>query len=98
MPGGVQMPRTNAIMQRSIPSCRRELLDRTLVCNRPHVLHTLHKYESHDNLHRPTEGFRTPDPWARPPDPITDPGQLTRLDIRRRDHLSGIIHEYEQAA
>jgi hypothetical protein len=32
------------------------------------------------------------------PDPISDPGQLARLDIRRRDRLAGIIHEYEHAA
>jgi hypothetical protein len=32
------------------------------------------------------------------PAPITDADRLTRLDIRRRDRLSGILHEYEHAA
>jgi hypothetical protein len=32
------------------------------------------------------------------PEPITDPDQLVRLNIRRRDHLGGILREYEHAA
>jgi hypothetical protein len=39
---------------------------------------------------------------ARPlqplPEPITDLATVTHLDIRRRDRLGGIIHEYEHAA
>jgi hypothetical protein len=37
-------------------------------------------------------------PLAPLPEPITDPDRLTRLDIRRHDHLGGILHEYEHAA
>jgi hypothetical protein len=32
------------------------------------------------------------------PTPITEPGKIARLDIRRRDRLGGILHEYEHAA
>ncbi|MDT3439455.1 hypothetical protein [Pseudofrankia sp. BMG5.37] len=32
------------------------------------------------------------------PEPINDPDRLTHLDIRRRDRLGGILHEYEHAA
>lgn len=32
------------------------------------------------------------------PPPITDSEQLTHLDIRRRDHLGGTLHEYQHAA
>jgi putative transposase len=32
------------------------------------------------------------------PEPITDPDTITRLDIRRRDRLGGVLHEYERAA
>jgi hypothetical protein len=32
------------------------------------------------------------------PEPITDPDHLTRLNIRRRDRLGGIVREYEHAA
>jgi hypothetical protein len=32
------------------------------------------------------------------PDPITDPGRITDLNIRRRDRLGGVLHEYSHAA
>ena len=35
---GVRMPRMNSIMERWIGGCRRELLDRTLIWNLPHLL------------------------------------------------------------
>src|SRR5207248_2023281 len=50
---GVQMPRMNAIMERWIQSCRYELLDRTLIWNRAHLIHALPQYERHYNAHRP---------------------------------------------
>jgi putative transposase len=95
---GVRMPRMNAIIERWIQSCRRELLDRTLVWNQAHLLHTLREYERHYNAHRPHRGTSNARPLHPLPDPITDPGQLAQLDIRRRDRLAGIIHEYEHAA
>jgi hypothetical protein len=30
--------------------------------------------------------------------PINDPEQITHLDIRRRERLGGILHEYQHAA
>ncbi|MFI6488406.1 hypothetical protein [Streptomyces sp. NPDC050564] len=30
--------------------------------------------------------------------PITDPARITQLDVRRRDRLGGIFHEYQHAA
>jgi hypothetical protein len=30
--------------------------------------------------------------------PITDPEQITHLDIRRHHRLGGILHEYQHAA
>ncbi|MGA2830012.1 MAG: hypothetical protein ABSF03_28340 [Streptosporangiaceae bacterium] len=38
---GVQMPRMNALMERWVQTCRRELLDRTLIWNQRHLLYTL---------------------------------------------------------
>jgi hypothetical protein len=32
------------------------------------------------------------------PPAITDPQKIARLDIRRRDRLGGLLHEYEHAA
>ena len=41
----VQAPRMNSIMERWIGSCRRELLDRTLIWNQHHLLTVLREYE-----------------------------------------------------
>jgi putative transposase len=49
----VRTPRMNAIAERWIGGCRRELLDRTLVWNQDHLRRILHKYEIHHNQHRP---------------------------------------------
>jgi putative transposase len=38
---GVRVPGMNAIMERWVRSCRPELLDRTLILNRAHLLHAL---------------------------------------------------------
>jgi putative transposase len=43
----------NAIMERWIGGCRRELLDRTLIWNLPHLRRVLRDYETHHNTHRP---------------------------------------------
>ena len=40
---GIQMPSMNSIMERWVQTCRRELLDRTLIWNQPHLLHALHE-------------------------------------------------------
>nr|WP_007517366.1 integrase core domain-containing protein [Pseudofrankia saprophytica] len=95
---GVRVPRMNAIMERWVRSCRRELLDRTLIYNQRHLLHTLRTYEAFYNAHRPHQGIANSRPLRPPPEPITAPDRLTHLDIRRRDRLGGILHEYEHAA
>jgi putative transposase len=43
----------NAIAERWIGGCRRELLDRTLVWNQNHLRRILHDYEIHHKQHRP---------------------------------------------
>ncbi|WP_316769295.1 integrase, partial [Streptomyces sasae] len=43
---GIQTPRMNSIMERWIQTCRRELLDRTLIWNLSHLLHTLREFET----------------------------------------------------
>ncbi len=50
---GVQMPRMNAIVERWVQTCRRELLDRTLIWNHAHRLHALREFEQFYNFHRP---------------------------------------------
>jgi putative transposase len=65
---GVRIPRMNAIMERWIHSCRRELLDRTLIWNQQHLLHTLREYEQFYNTD-PTKASPTPDHYAFCPNP-----------------------------
>jgi hypothetical protein len=43
----------NSIMERWIGSCRRELLDRTLIWNQRHLMTVLREYEDFYNTHRP---------------------------------------------
>jgi transposase InsO family protein len=49
----VQAPRMNSIMEWWIGSCRRELLDRTLIWNQRHLMMVLRDYEDFYNTHRP---------------------------------------------
>ena len=49
----VRTPRMNAIAERWIGGCRRELLDRTLIWNQAHLRRILGEYENHHNQ-RPT--------------------------------------------
>ncbi len=51
--GNVRTPRMNAIAERWIGGCRRELPGRTLVWNQHHLRRILREYESHHNQHRP---------------------------------------------
>ncbi|MEU1036694.1 hypothetical protein ABZ402_50545 [Streptomyces mirabilis] len=78
-------------------TCRREVLDRTLIWNHAHLLHALREFEEFYNSHRPHQGIANARPLHPLPVPITDPQQITRLDIRRRERLDGIFHEYQHA-
>ena len=98
MLSGVRMPRMNAVMERWVRTCRRELLDRTLILNQRHLLHALREYEVFYNTHRPHQGIANARPLAPLPEPITDPHRLAHLNIHRRDRLGGILHEYDHAA
>ncbi|MEU3283104.1 integrase core domain-containing protein [Streptomyces antibioticus] len=94
---GVRMPRMNAIMERWVQTCRHELLDRTRIWNERHLLRALREFEQHHNAHRPHQAMNQAAPLRAVPEPL-DPGHITRLDIRRRDRLGGVIHEYRHAA
>ncbi|WP_433461830.1 integrase core domain-containing protein [Spirillospora sp. CA-128828] len=54
---GVRMPRMNAVMERWMQTCRRELLDRTLIWNQRHLLHALREFETFYNEHHPHQGI-----------------------------------------
>jgi hypothetical protein len=56
------------------------------------------QFELFYNQHRAHQGIANARPLRPLPQPITDPEQLAHLNIRRHDHLGGILHEYEHAA
>jgi putative transposase len=62
---GVQMPRMNSIMERWVQTCRRELLDLTLIWNQAHLLHALREFEQFYNTHRPHQGIANAPATAR---------------------------------
>jgi putative transposase len=57
---GARMPRMSAIMERWVQTCRRELLDRTLIWNQRHLLHALRESEVFYNEHRSHRVSQTP--------------------------------------
>ena len=91
----VRAPRMNAIMQRWIGGCRRELLDRTLIWNLPHLRRILRDYEAHHNTHRPHMALASAAPDKPLPTGIVD---LDAFCTRRNDRAGGVIHEYQRTA
>jgi transposase len=91
----VQAPRMNSIMERWIGSCRRELLDRTLIWNQRHLMTVLREYEDFYNTHRPHRALSQAAPLRPLPDGITD---LDHFRVRRRDRAGGVVHEYHLVA
>jgi len=89
----VATPLMNAIAERWIGGCRRELLDRTLGWNQNHLRRILHEYETHHNQHRPHRSLNA----AAPLKPLPEPVDLERYRVRRRTRASGTINEYRLA-
>jgi putative transposase len=91
----VQAPRANAITERWIGSCRRELLDQTLIWNQRHLLQVLREYEIHHNEHRPHRSLDQAAPLRPLPKPV---GHQAACHVDRHDKAGGVIHEYTRAA
>jgi transposase len=91
----VQAPRMNSIMERWIGSCRRELLDRTLIWNQRHLMMVLREYQDFCNSHRPHRALHQAAPLRPLPDGVTD---LDHFRVRRHDRVGGVIHEYRLVA
>jgi hypothetical protein len=67
-----------------------------LITGPRHLRAVLHEYVAHYNRHRPhrARSLRSPDD-----DGITAPAtDLATAQIRRREVLGGLIHEYQRAA
>ena len=90
----VRTPRMNAIAERWIGGCRRELLDRTLIWNQVHLRRILCQYETHHDQHRPHRSLNS----AAPLKPLPEPVDLERYHVRRHTRISGMINEYRLVA
>jgi hypothetical protein len=86
----VRTPRMNAIAERWIGGCRRELLDRTLIWNQHHLPRILREYETHHNQHRPHLSLDT----AAPLKPLPEPVDLDQYRVQRQARVRGLINEY----
>jgi putative transposase len=86
-------PVANAYAERWVGTVRRELLDRTLIWNHPHLERLLDEYVAHYNTHRPHRGLHQRAPNE---DEVVEyrPGR----PIRRHPHCDGLINEYRRAA
>ena len=89
----VRAPRANAIAERFVGSVRRELLDRILIIDQRHAATALAEYMHHYNDHRPHRGLGQAAPLRPLPDRTTEIN-----NVRRRDRLGGLLHEYQQVA
>jgi transposase InsO family protein len=90
----VRTPRMNAIAERWIGGCRRELLDRTLIWNLGHLRRILRQYETHHNQHRPHRSLDS----AAPLQPLPEPVDLEQYRVRKHARVGGLINEYRLVA
>jgi len=90
----VRTPRMNAIAERWIGGCRRELLDRTLIWNQAHLRRILRQYETHHNQHRPHRSLNS----AAPLKPLPEPVDLDRYRIQRQTHTDCLNNQYRLVA
>jgi putative transposase len=91
----IQAPRANAIMERWIGGCRRELLDQTMIWNQLHLLQVLRVHETHHHQHRPHRSLGQAAPLKPLPAAVAN---LDTLRIHRRARVGGVIGEYTLTA
>jgi Integrase core domain len=77
------------IHERWIATARRELLDRILIINRHHLTAALTEYVTHFNDHRPHRALNQ----AAPLKSVPPPAAPSKLRLRRRDLLGGLIRK-----
>jgi transposase InsO family protein len=86
----VRAPKANAIAVRFIRTVRADWL---LILNRGHLERMLRTYVDHCNGERPHRALE-----LRPPEPDERREGASESEVRRRDRLGGLIHEYYRAA
>ena len=90
----VRAPQANAVAERWVRSVRNECLDHILIFGRPHLERILRGYVTHYNAERPHRALALAAPTRGPHQARGSPSS----EIRRRDVLGGLIHEYYAAA
>jgi transposase InsO family protein len=94
----IQAPNANAHAERVIETIRAECLDWTLILGRRHLDRTLRTYADHYNRQRPHRALGLTSPLAGGPISVPITGPVNPGDVRRRDLLGGLIHEYHGLA
>ena len=91
----VRTPRMNAIAERWIGGCRRELLDRTLIWSQSHLRRILRQYETHHNQHRPHRPLHS----GAPLEPRHRTGSFSgSTAYEEQTRAGGTINEYRLVA
>jgi transposase InsO family protein len=90
----IRSPKANAFAERAVKTLRHEALDWTVILGRRHLDHVLASYARHYNAERPHRGIalRVPDRQSH-----VNPVAIVP-EIKRRDLLGGLIHEYYPVA
>jgi putative transposase len=89
----IRAPRANAVAERWVRTVRNECLDHLPVFGRRHLERVLRGYLAHFNAERPHRSLALVPPGGAPRS-RGSPG----AEIRRRDVVGGLIHEYYAAA
>ena len=90
----IRAPKANASAERWVQTVRAECLDWTLVLGRRHLERVLREYVRHYNQQRPHRSLALAVPEPQEP---SSP-QVNLGEVRRRDVLGGLIHEYHEVA
>jgi transposase len=91
----LRAPRANGVAERWVRTVRNECLDHLLIFGRRHLEQVLRAYLAHYNAERPHRSLALAAPADRAP---AARGSPPPAQIRRRDVLGGLIHEYHAAA
>src|SRR6266508_3366803 len=89
----IRAPKANAVAERFVRTVRAECLDWLLILNRRHLERVLRTYVQHYNAARPHRALD-----LRPPDAPDTLSRPAEGEIRRRDKLGGLLHEYYRVA
>jgi putative transposase len=90
----IRSPQANAFAERVVKTLRHGVLDWTLILGRRHLDRVLASYSNHYNAERPYRGIalRVPEKQSH-----VDPVEIVP-EIKQRDLLGGLIHEYYPVA